>query len=72
MEFFLLIILRRLRGHKMGNEEDINKLKDARNKIAEVYESQATDDAKDNGNLTHLNNSILTLNDAIKKIEKLG
>ncbi|KKM97641.1 hypothetical protein LCGC14_1165990 [marine sediment metagenome] len=72
MEFFLLIILRRLRGHKMGNEEDIKKLKDARDKVAEVYKSQATDDAKDNGNLTHLNNSILTLNETIIKIEKLG
>jgi len=56
----------------MGNEEDIKKLKDARDKVAEVYKSQATDDAKDNGNLTHLNNSILTLNETIIKIEKLG
>lgn len=56
----------------MTNEEDITKLKDARNKIAEVYESQAIDDAPDNGNLTSLNNAILTLNESIKKIKKLG
>lgn len=56
----------------MGREEDILKLKDARNKIAEVYEAQATDDVADNGNLTSLNSAILTMNEAIKKIEKLG
>ncbi len=56
----------------MGNEEDITKLKDARNKIAEVYESQATDNLPDDGNLTSLNSAVLTLNEAIRKIEKLG
>ena len=56
----------------MTREDDIVKLKDARNKIAEVYESQATDDAKDNGYLTSLNNAILTLNESIVNIEKLG
>ncbi len=56
----------------MGHDEDITKLKDARDKIAEVYETQATDDASDNGNLTSLNNAVLTLNEAIEKIKKLG
>ncbi len=56
----------------MTREEDIQKLKDARDKVAEVYETQATDDAEDDGNLTSLNNAILTLNEAVKKIEKLG
>ena len=56
----------------MGREEDIIKLKDARDKIAEVYESQAIDDAPDDGNLTSLNSAILTINNAIKKIEALG
>lgn len=56
----------------MTREEDILKLKDARNKVAEVYEAQAIDEAKDDGNLTSLNNAILTLNESIEKIEKLG
>ena len=72
MESLPSTILRRLRGHKMTREDDIEKLKDARNKVAEVYESQATDEVADNGNLTSLNSAILTLNEAIKKIEKLG
>lgn len=59
-------------GVRMTREEDIQKLKDARDKVAEVYETQATDDAEDDGNLTSLNNAILTLNEAVKKIEKLG
>ncbi|KKN09277.1 hypothetical protein LCGC14_1048310 [marine sediment metagenome] len=56
----------------MTREEDIQKLKDARNKIAEVYEAQAIDEAPDDGNLTSLNNAILTLNESIKKIIALG
>ena len=49
---------------------DIEKLKTARDKIAEVYESQATDDLVDNGNLSALNNALLNINIAIKKIEQ--
>ena len=56
----------------MTRDEDIEKLKDARNKVAEVYKSQATDDADDNGNLTALNSALLMLNEAIKKIIALG
>ncbi len=52
----------------MGNQEDIQKLKDARDKIAEVYKKQATDNQPDDGNLTTLNGAILTLNAAIKNI----
>ena len=56
----------------MATEEDIQKLKDARDKIAEVYESQATDDLTDNGNLTKLNNAILSVNESIKEIQSQG
>lgn len=49
---------------------DIEKLKTARDKVAEVYESQATDDLVDNGNLSSLNNTLLNINIAIKSIEK--
>ena len=56
----------------MGRKEDIQKLEDARDKIAEVYESQATDDIPDNGNLTRLNNTLLSLNESIKDIKDLG
>lgn len=48
---------------------DIEKLIVARDKIAEVYESQATDDIIDNGNLSSLNNALLNLNVAIKKLQ---
>ena len=56
----------------MTRQEDITKLEDARDKVAEVYKSQATDDTVDNGNLTSLNHALLTLNEAIKKIKALG
>jgi len=48
---------------------DIEKLKTARDKIAEVYQNQAIDDLSDDGNLSALNNALLNLNIAIKKIE---
>lgn len=53
----------------MTTEDDISKLKDARNKTAEVYESQATDEIPDNGNLTTLNSCVLSLNSAISIIK---
>ncbi len=56
----------------MATKGDITKLKDARDKIAEVYESQATDDIPDNGNLTHLNNTLLTINESIINLNKKG
>ena len=51
-------------------EEDKTKLVNARNEVAEVYKSQATDDSADNGNLTKLNNAILSINEAIIAIGK--
>lgn len=57
---------------KMGRPQDITKLEGARNDIADVYQSQATDDAADNGNLTKLNAALLAINEAILDIKKLG
>ena len=55
----------------MASKEDIKKLEDARDKIAEVYKSQAIDDIPDNVTLTKLNNTLLSLNETIKDIKKL-
>jgi len=52
----------------MTTAENIEKLTDARDKTAEVYESEAIDEKPDNGNLTTLNTVILGLNNAIKNI----
>lgn len=49
-------------------QENINtKLRIARDKIAEIYNSQATDDSPDNGNLTALNEIILKINEAMRR-----
>lgn len=50
--------------------EELDKLKDARDKLAEVYESQATDDLPDNGNLNHLHNGLINVNNAIVALKK--
>jgi len=39
-------------------DENKDKLKDARDKCAEVYEKFVTDDGFDNGKLDHLNEAI--------------
>lgn len=52
----------------MPPENDVlQKLTTARDKIAEVYNIEATDNHPDNGNLTLLNEIILKINDAIQK-----
>ncbi len=56
----------------MARKDEIKKLEGARDTIASVYLSQATDDISDNGNLTSLNNALLVLNESIKKIKALG
>jgi len=45
----------------------LEKLISARDKIAEVYNTEATDDKPDNGNLTQLNEILLKINEAISK-----
>ena len=51
-------------------QAQINKLKNARDKVVEVYEEQATDDTPDNGNLSSMHNAVLNINLAIKFLEK--
>ena len=53
----------------MDLQEEIDKLIDARDKIAEVYESEATDEVPDNGNLSTMNEAILKINMAIKTLK---
>ena len=53
----------------MTSRENIDKLKDARDKIAEVYESEVQDDIHDNGNLTLMNNAIMFTEDSIQKLK---
>ena len=54
----------------MTLEDNIAKLKDARAKMAKVYEAEATDNHPDNGNLSQINNAILNLNQAIIELVK--
>ena len=46
----------------------IAKLKTARDKLAEVYESEVKDDKPDNGNLSIINNAILSIEDCLKNM----
>ena len=48
--------------------ENRNKLNDAKNKLAEVYESEVSDDKYDNGNLDNINNAIKQTQLAIKEL----
>ena len=50
-------------------EENLNKLRTIRNKLAEVYASEATDETFDNGNLTTLNNALLCVEIVIRIIK---
>ena len=50
--------------------QDIEKLKDARDKLAAVYKNEATDDVFDNGNLSTLNSAILNVENVIKMLEE--
>ena len=54
----------------MNVQDNIDKLKDARNKLAEVYESEVMDEVYDNGNLTTMNQAIISIEQAIKNLEK--
>jgi len=52
------------------SEGVINKLKNARDKLADCYEEEATDDLRDNGNLISIHEAILSIENAISLIEK--
>ncbi|GAF89331.1 unnamed protein product [marine sediment metagenome] len=55
---------------KIAANPNLEKLKDARDKIAEVYEAEAKDEHHDNGNLTTMNDAILHIESAIDTLEK--
>ncbi len=52
--------------------EDIEKLKTARDKIAQVYKDEATDEFHDNGNLINMHQAIIHIEQAIQILEKRG
>ena len=53
----------------MEQNPNIQKLKDARALIAQVYEDEVNDELHDNGNLTILNNAVLNIAKALETIE---
>ena len=57
---------------QIPQEENINKLKLARDKVADVYKDEATDDINDNGNLSILNGAIGSINNVIEALIKRG
>ncbi len=48
-------------------DTNLKKLEEARDKIAAVYNDEATDEKPDNGNLTLLNDVLLKINELIIK-----
>jgi len=56
----------------MTNGDNIEKLKVARDKCAEVFEKEAKDDIFDNGNLDSIHKAICNIQVAIKEIESRG
>ena len=54
----------------MEEQSDLQKLKQIRNSLAVVYKSQVMDDIHDNGNLSTLNESILSVESVIKELEQ--
>ena len=53
----------------MTLQDSINKLIDAKDKVAHVYKSEVTDEHFDNGNLTTMNEAILNLEKAIRALK---
>lgn len=54
----------------MADSPSLIKLRDARDKLAEGYEIEATDSTHDNGNLDLIHKAVGVVEDAIKKIEE--
>lgn len=50
-------------------QSNIQMLKLARDKVAAVYANEATDEHYDNGNLTTMNNAILSIQNAIQTLK---
>lgn len=53
----------------MATNPNIQHLKTARDKLVDVYSSEAKDNLHDNGNLTVLNNGILAVEKLIEALE---
>ena len=53
----------------MEKADKIDKLQSARDLIVAVYEAEATDDLLDNGNLSVLNGAVLSISNALGKIQ---
>ncbi len=50
--------------------EDIEKLKTARDKLAQVYKDEACDEHHDNGNLINIHQAIIHTEQALQILEK--
>ena len=51
------------------SENDLKQLKACRDTLSNVYKSQVQDEIMDNGNLTTINNAILSINTVIAWLE---
>ncbi len=50
--------------------DDLEKLKTARDKIAQVYKDEACDEHHDNGNLVNMHQAIIHIEQAIQILKK--
>ena len=56
----------------MAEDTNLEKLKRARNDLAKVYKDEVIDEIPDNGNLSMINKTILSLQRVIKHLEDRG
>ena len=54
----------------MAEEDNLEKLKTARDKLAQVYKDEACDEIHDNGNLINIHHAIIHTETAIQIIGK--
>lgn len=54
----------------MPAESNIEKLKLARDKLADVYEDEVRDEVFDNGNLDNINNAVKFVEMAIRELNR--
>lgn len=53
----------------MAESGDLQKLKQCRELLSNVYKNQVNDDIVDNNNITEINNAILSLQNVIRWLE---
>jgi len=56
----------------MTHAEDMQKAKDARDKMGEIFEAQVKDDDHDNGLLDMISKAAQTLEDIVLKLKEKG